>query len=87
MNSETSNAHLPHFCGKNCMLEAEQVGFFTGDDWVNTEQERTHENPHCDWCGDDETRHGSDEDDVWADSNALASAGWGTDEDYGYYGD
>ena len=26
------------------------------------------------------------EDSVWADSNALASAGWGTDEDYGYFG-
>jgi len=22
----------------------------------------------------------------WMDANALASAGWGTDEDYGYYG-
>lgn len=26
-------------------------------------------------------------DDVEADADALASAGWGTDEDYGYYGD
>jgi hypothetical protein len=26
------------------------------------------------------------EDDVWADADALASAGWGTDEDYGYFG-
>jgi hypothetical protein len=26
------------------------------------------------------------EDDVWADSQTLASAGWGTDEDYGYFG-
>ena len=25
--------------------------------------------------------------DVEADVNTLASAGWGTDEDYGYYGD
>ena len=25
--------------------------------------------------------------DVEADADALASAGWGTDEDYGYYGD
>ena len=24
-------------------------------------------------------------DDQWADANALASAGWGTDEDYGGY--
>lgn len=26
------------------------------------------------------------EPDNWADGDALASAGWGTDEDYGYYG-
>lgn len=26
-------------------------------------------------------------DDAEADANALASAGYGTDEDYGYYGD
>jgi hypothetical protein len=26
-------------------------------------------------------------DDVEADADALASAGWGTDEDYGYYGE
>ncbi len=26
-------------------------------------------------------------DDVEADADALASAGYGTDEDYGYYGD
>jgi hypothetical protein len=25
--------------------------------------------------------------DVEADADALASAGWGTDEDYGYFGD
>ena len=34
-----------------------------------------------------------DDDDVWFDEldgdheSGLASAGWGTDEDYGYYGD
>jgi len=27
-----------------------------------------------------------EQDDVFADSEALASAGYGTDEDYGYYG-
>ena len=26
-------------------------------------------------------------DDVEADADVLASAGWGTDEDYGFYGD
>lgn len=24
-------------------------------------------------------------DDMWADADALTSAGWGTDEDYGFY--
>lgn len=27
----------------------------------------------------------ADEDDSWADSDSLASAGWGTDEDYGLF--
>jgi hypothetical protein len=44
---------------------------------------------------DDDDRHGFNReprednfrDDVDADANALASAGWGTDEDYGHYGD
>jgi len=27
-----------------------------------------------------------DDDGDWMDADALASAGWGTDEDYGYYG-
>lgn len=33
--------------------------------------------------GEDELDDEPDFDDVWADSDALASAGWGTDEDYG----
>ena len=28
-----------------------------------------------------------EEDGDWMDGDALASAGWGTDEDYGWYGD
>ncbi len=48
----------------------------------------------CDGCAaeydeafiDDEPWDGF-RDDVEADADALASAGWGTDEDYGYYGD
>lgn len=27
------------------------------------------------------------EPDNWADADALASAGWGTSEDYGFYGE
>jgi hypothetical protein len=87
MNSETSTAHLPHFCGNTCMLEAEQVGYFTGDDWVNTEEEFTHENPHCDWCGESDDDGERDDDDAWADHQTLISCGHGDDEDYGYYGD
>ena len=26
-------------------------------------------------------------DESWMDADALASAGWGTDEDYGFYGE
>jgi len=44
--------------------------------------------------GDDDDRHGFNReprednfrDDVDADANALAGAGYGTDEDYGYFG-
>ncbi len=42
------------------------------------------------WSGDDDLEN--DSDDSFDDSmdgdaeSALASAGWGTDEDYGYYG-
>ena len=34
----------------------------------------------------EEARGDCDWDDAQADSDALASAGWGTDEDYGYFG-
>ena len=38
------------------------------------------------WDSDDDGEpHGSH--DLSDDAEALASAGWGTDEDYGYYGD
>jgi hypothetical protein len=36
---------------------------------------------------DYEDEHDQFRDDVEADADALSSAGWGTDEDYGYYGD
>lgn len=83
MNSEIipSTEIAPYrgsFCG-HCDLEFEHAG-------------------ECEWdaddcgdCGDcescEESRHEFYEDDMWADSQALASAGWGTDEDYGFYGD
>jgi len=36
---------------------------------------------------DFEEQHDDGMTDVEADANTLASAGWGTDEDYGYFGD
>jgi hypothetical protein len=54
-------------------------------------EEMLHTGPHegCaefEHCGDDEPWDGFNSD-AEADADALASAGWGTDEDYGYYGD
>lgn len=44
-----------------------------------------HDDDDDDECNDDEPWDGF-RDDVDADADALASAGWGTDEDYGYCG-
>ena len=53
----------------------------------------------CDLCGIDtdaldglcDTCYGSTqddtEDDSWDDADSLVSIGWGTDEDYGYFGE
>lgn len=44
----------------------------------------------CEVEMDDEQQyeeHDQFRDDVEADADVLASAGWGTDEDYGYYGE
>jgi len=48
----------------------------------------------CQSCQDDVFGHGEPDDepedpytDAEADADTLASAGWGTDEDYGYTGD
>lgn len=39
------------------------------------------------WEADEESEWDMFRDDVEADADALASAGFGTDEDYGYFGD
>jgi len=44
------------------------------------EYERLYDPDECDSDEDD-----GQGDDVWADSDTFASAGWGTDEDYGCY--
>lgn len=43
------------------------------DDEDDSDDDDFHDEPH--------------EDDVWADANALAGAGFGDDEDYGRFGD
>ena len=53
--------------------------------------------PYCGQCGfehfglcpedEDDVEDEPWEDPVQADAETLAMAGWGTDEDYGYYGD
>ena len=86
MNSDTNTDNIPRFCSRRCMLEADSVGYYTGDEWVDTCTE-TDDDPDCEWCGetDDEDREPY-EDSVWADADALRSIGWGDDEDYGYCG-
>ena len=45
-------------------------------------------NDFCsDVCADRAYDYVADYDDSTSDAEALASAGWGTDEDYGYYGE
>jgi hypothetical protein len=69
-----------------CELSPTMCTCHEPDDYLDDD-----EGDDCGDCGDcescEDTRHEFYEDDMWADSNALASAGWGTDEDYGYYGD
>jgi hypothetical protein len=57
-------------------IQCEEVYEPTGEDWADYER-------HCEET-EDEPYEMSD---VEADADTLASAGWGTDEDYGYYGE
>tara|TARA_R110002020_G_scaffold354665_1_gene567397 strand:- start:180 stop:404 length:225 start_codon:yes stop_codon:yes gene_type:complete len=57
-----------------------------GTEWRSHEQVTNHETNSEDWYVQedyDDYDDGMDGD----HQSALASAGWGTDEDYGYYGD
>ena len=50
-----------------------------------------HDDTHPEWDGNypdasNEENYDS-EDDTWSDADTLTSIGWGTDEDYGYYGE
>lgn len=61
-----------------CADLAEQGHVCAGDNCVCIGGD---ENKVGEYCEDDRTIH-----DMYDDADALASAGWGTDEDYGYYG-
>lgn len=71
-------------------LDAEaELPFPAEADWDNYDEDDSE-----DYDDDDEDSEDDDdgeshicEPDNWADGDALASAGWGTDEDYGYYGE
>ena len=66
-----------------------EVGTFLGSDQFcsaacEAEAQAELEAYRCDYPEDGEPQGSYDLSD---DGDALASAGWGTDEDYGYYGD
>lgn len=63
------------FCIPGCLPEGDEVGPF------DTEEEALE---HARLDLEDEPQ---DMTDVEADADTLKSAGWGTDEDYGYYGE
>ena len=54
--------------------------------------DNTPEDENMEWNGEYPELDASDEDncdcedDSWSDADSLASAGWGTDEDYGNFG-
>jgi hypothetical protein len=62
------------------------------DDYIIDED--FHDDSHPEWDGnypDDSDPDNYDpdpdcEDDTWADADTYTSIGWGTDEDYGYFG-
>jgi len=58
--------------------------------FLHSQEEENHLNfpldESCDCEDEDVPTLGHELSDVEADADTLASAGWGTDEDYGYYG-
>ena len=74
------------------IISSTEIAPYRGSFCVHCDLEFEHAG-ECEWEDDSEDEDEDDfdrepiEDDMWADSNALASAGWGTDEDYGFYGD
>lgn len=62
----------------------EKVGVFSN---VDQALEFAEEVCDTDYFETDVEEFGDSMTDAEADANALANIGWGTDEDYGYYGD
>lgn len=71
MSADPARYHL------GCDHEAGECRY---EEWDEDEEEEWDEEEE-EW--DEESE---DTDDVGADAETLASAGWGTDEDYGHYG-
>jgi len=70
-------------CGKGCGMEPMGCASCREMDLSYESGDEPDDDPNsCDSDPDEPT----DMSDVEADGDALASAGWGTDEDYGYYG-
>lgn len=78
---------------KNYEEYAREVAGLTEDELSAMEAEL--EDAYADGFDDDEGADRFEDDEPWdgfnsdaeADADVLASCGWGTDEDYGYYGD
>lgn len=80
MQTTTNDHHATEFTEQDAPCDGDDMSEFVGDQ-------------HND--GDDDDAHGFNReprednfrDDVEADADVLASAGYGTDEDYGYFGE
>lgn len=62
----------------NARIDEDYESFLTDEEekWEEIENDDSH---------DDEDEEEEEDDDRFADGDALASAGWGTDEDYGCF--
>lgn len=69
-------------------LDAEsELPFPAEAGWDNYDEDDSEDYDDDDDDEEDDGESHICEPDNWADGDALASAGWGTDEDYGYYGE
>ena len=69
------------------MSEWDFDGFDFVDDFGNPIEDDGYRDVNDDPSIDDADEENYDaEDDSWSDADTFTSIGWGTDEDYGYYG-